>query len=157
MRNGKIDLRKKLFNPLRFSQGRWLLFFNQSYSNDSQKFISSMQVCCKSFGITVEQPICHQHRCRNDKEIINEFSKISGLNEYMIIVVIISQREKGLYKSIKNALVTFYGLPSQVVQKEKFTKGLSYFSNVLLQMNTKLSGELFHLNIHPNICQKVKS
>ena len=140
---------------MRFSQGSWLLFYNQNSMNDSQKLISNMQVCSKSFGIVVEQPICHQHRCRSETDILNEFTKILNLSDYKIVVVIISCREKLFYKAIKNALATKYGIVSQVVQNEKFSKGLYYFSNVLLQMNSKLCGELFHLNIHTNISSKV--
>ena len=73
-----------------------------------------------------------------------------------MIVIILDRNEKKYYNQIKNKLMTKFGIPSQVVVKQNLMKNLSYFTNVLLQMNVKLQGELFHINsLHKTFKDKV--
>ncbi len=87
---------------------------------------------------------------------LEEIDKIRNLKDYSIIVIILSRNEKQFYKYIKNKVMSQYGIPSQVVLRENFSKNLSYFTNVLNQMNNKVGGELFKIeNLHRAIKEKV--
>lgn len=157
MNNGKVQYRNvPIRNPLAFERNRWLLFYNGRSRNDAQKMIQDFKTCCRGIGIKVDDPREIQHNCRYEEDFVNELNRIENIRSYSIIVIILSRGEKTLYKEIKKQITSNFGIPSQVVIRENFQKGLSYFTNVILQMNYKIGGELFVIgNITSNVRNRV--
>jgi hypothetical protein len=157
LRNGKVNYRDiPISSPFRFERNNWIILCNNRNIEDAEKMITSFRTCGRGLGITVEDPKIIEHRCRREEDFLEEIDKIRNLKDYSIIVIILSRNEKQFYKYIKNKVMSQYGIPSQVVLRENFSKNLSYFTNVLNQMNNKVGGELFKIeNLHRAIKEKV--
>jgi hypothetical protein len=158
IRNGKVNYRDSpISSPFRFDRNNWIVMCNDRNIQDAQKMISSFKICVTGIGVFLEDPKIISHKCRDCQEYLDEIDKIKNLKDYSIIVFILSWNEKQYYKYIKNKVMSQYCIPSQVLLKENLNKKkLSYFTNVLLQMNYKIGGELFKIsNLHKFIRDKV--
>ena len=131
------------------------MLYNERNSNEAEKLISSLKACSRGVGIILEDPKKISHKCRREDDFLEELDYINNLLNYKIIVIILNRNEKTFYKEIKNKIMTKFGIASQVVLKENLSKNLSYFTNVLLQMNYKLGCELYHISDLPNFREKV--
>jgi hypothetical protein len=154
---GKIIYKDKpISSPFRFDRDNWIILCNNRNIEHADKFINKLKDCSRGLGINVKTPRIIEHRCRREEDFLEEIDRIKHLRDYSIIVIILNRNEKHIYKCIKNKLITQYGITSQVVLKDNFPKNLSYFTNVLLQMNYKVGGELFKIeNLNSDIKKKV--
>jgi hypothetical protein len=157
IRNGKINYRDiPISSPFQFNHNNWIIFCNNRNIGDAEKIVTSFKTCGKGLGISVEDPKIFSHKCRSEDDYEEEIDRIKNLKHYSIIVIILNRNEKHYYKCIKNIITSKYGILSQVVIRENLIKNLSYFTNVLLQMNYKVGGELFQIkNLHKAIKDKV--
>ena len=119
------------------------MYYSDKNYHDAKKLVNSFKLCSKGIGIFVDDPKFFSYKWKREEECLEGLDNIKNLKAYQIIVIILNKYEKTFYKEIKNLLNSKYGIPSQVVLKENLYKNLSYFTNVLLQMNYKLRGELF--------------
>ena len=133
-----------------------MLYYSDKNFEDAKKLVNSFKSCSKGIGILIDDPKFVSHRWKQEEECLEGLDNIKNLRAYQIIVIILNKNEKTFYKEIKNLLKSKYGIASQVVLKDNLSKNLSYFTNVLLQMNYKLSGELFVISsLHKNFRDKV--
>jgi hypothetical protein len=127
--------------------GEWLIVTNRE-RDESNFFRNELEKASKTFQI----PLCN---CRiekyslgnnRNKDFIMDFIKhIPNIKDYRLVIVILCNRTHDQYKYIKKFLNSELGLPSQVVRSDRFNKGLSYFSKVILQINAKLGGESYNI------------
>ena len=132
------------------SKKNWLIV---SDSNDDQanSFYNKINQVSKSFGITIPsiQDIKFERynlKTRDKDEIMEFIKEIPNVERMDLVIVILSDRTQDHYKYIKRLLNERLGIPSQIVRSNNFSKDLSYFSNIVLQINVKLGGESYHLN-----------
>lgn len=155
--NGKIAYRNTpIANDIKFNKESWILYYSDKNNDEAKKLVNSFKSCSNGIGINVDNPKFVSHRWRRVEECLEGLDNIKKLNGYKIIVIILNKNEKSFYKEIKQKIMTKYGIASQVVLKENLSKNLSYFTNVLLQMNYKLAGELYVItNLLKNFRDKV--
>ena len=107
-----------------------MLYYNRKYLKPDD-FIHQLKSASSRIGIKVDSPSYHEHSCKNADDHIYELGKIRGINQYVIIVIILSRNEKSFYRTIKNQLYTKYGVLCQVALLENLSKNLSYYTKIL--------------------------
>ena len=141
-------------NPIKIShqtRSDWLIVTNGE-KDESNFFYKSLVDASKAFQIPVNPPKYEKYYLNGnrDKYFITDFiKKIPNVEKYELVIVILCNRTHDQYKYIKEIINSKIGIPSQVVRSDRFSKGMSYFSKVILQINVKLGGENY--NIHLNI------
>ncbi|XP_047521926.1 piwi-like protein Ago3 [Pieris napi] len=128
---------------------KWAVLFTDRDKQTTMNFIETVQRCCKPMGITIEKP--QLLRLPNDRTD----SFVVGLREAIqtrpqIIVVICPSSRDDRYSAIKRVCCSDAGIPSQVINARTIMnqqKVRSITQKILLQINCKLGGTLWHIHI----------
>ena len=146
VQNGKFRTQhlKKAFN---FNKNSWICVTTRELSRTAEKSIDSLIKCSKNLGVNIEKPEIKHFDVRNAGQFVDGLKTIDLNSGKKIVLICLNKRTSNFYPAIKKYLYENVGIPSQVMNVDKSTN-LSYFSNVLSQMNVKVGGELYHININ---------
>ena len=102
-------------------------------------------------GIIVGDPIIETFQSQSKEGIISELSHFKLNNDLRMLLVILDRSLEKLYKDIKRYIYTEVGTPSQIIKVENLSKNLSYYTNVLTQMVSKMGSRLYSIDFHDNL------
>ncbi|KAL5017639.1 hypothetical protein ScPMuIL_007228 [Solemya velum] len=138
--------RSVLLQPL--SLYKWLVISSKTNASNSHNLISLLQRVCPPLGIQIGLPLmCALPSDRNEcymkamKEEVNSATQI--------VICVVPTHRKNLYDLIKKFCCVERPVPSQVIVGHTISKlnSLSVATKVAIQINCKLGGEVWCLNI----------
>ena len=138
---------------------QWLCLYHKSLDDSTYNLLDMLKYCQKSLGIKVENENSNWIKMNSDefndwKETIEE--EIAK-NKARFVIFFISNKNNHLYSKLKKHSNCDNGYISQVIKYESFNnikKKASYISKILLQINSKLGGVNYKLNLDSNILDK---
>ena len=136
-----------------FSYNNWICITLNNQKSNAEKNIDSLIKCAKNLGIHIEKPSIKLIEARNANQFVDQLRNINFNDGKRIALICLNNHTSNYYPAIKRYLYEQVGIPTQVINMDKSRnqKGLSYFSNVLNQMNVKVGCELYNINIDNNL------
>ena len=154
VQNGRIRL-TNLIKAFEFTRDSWICITLRDHRNTAEKNIESIIKSAKCLGINIEKPDMKCFDARNSSQFIEQLREIHFNGDKKIALICLTNHTSNYYPSIKKYLYEQVGIPSQIMNLDKSrNQKLSYFSNVLNQMNVKVRGELYHININNELRNK---
>ena len=148
----------KILNPINLRKNDWICITVRGKRNESQKMLEAIQMSSKNLGIYVEIPNIEEINARYPQDFIEEIKNLN-LNNYKIIIVSLDRNSENFYTMVKEYIILKLGKPSQFMRLQNYNKQqkngrpvLSYYSNILIQMENKLNSELFNIEINNFLC-----
>ena len=118
----------------------------------AEKTLKSLENCSKQMGINIEKPKVKVINQKNSNQLIESLKSIDLNNGKKIALIILDNYSKYVYSSLKCYLCEQIGIASQCIIWEKAkSQNLSYWSNILKQMEVKLCSQPFHIIIDQNL------
>jgi aubergine-like protein len=145
------DLSKgiKIMQPQHFEN--WLLIYEAKNYDGAGMLLNSMQKASVSLGIRIEEPEWLEVQTMNEKEIRAYLTRPKAPN-FKFVLCLISNR--GDYVRVKRLLEVDLGIRSQfVLNMYKKLSSLSIVSNIVKQINIKLGGESYKVDLPKEIPQ----
>ena len=136
-----------------FNSNSWICITLNNQKSNAEKNIDSLLKCAKNLGIHIEKPNIKLIDARNANQFVDQLRKINFNDGKRLALICLNNHTSNYYPLIKRYLYEQIGIPTQVINMDKSRnqKGLSYFSNVLNQMNVKVGCELYNINIDNNL------
>ena len=147
--NGRFRC-NQVINSINFFYNSWVCITLHNQKTNDEKNIESLLKCAKNLGIKIVKPEIKLIEAKNGNQFVEQLRKINFNDEKKIALICLNNQTSSYYPMIKKYLYEQIGIPTQVINmdKSKNQRGLSYFSNVLNQMNVKVGGELYNININ---------
>ena len=145
-RDGKIQ-QQKFYKSINLVKDIWMILTN--YINNGEKAFDNLERCSKQMGIIIEKPEIIEIKAKNDNEYISKLRTIDLNGGKKVVLIILDTFSKKFYPSIKNYLCKQIGIVSQCIIWEKArSQNLSYWSNILKQIETKLGAQPFRILVN---------
>ena len=152
-KDGKIQ-QQKFYQSINLEKDIWLILSN--YRANGEKAFENLVKCSTQMGITIEKPEIMELKGKNDNEYINKLRTIDLNQGKKIVLIILDNYSKKYYPSIKNYLCGQIGIVSQCIIWEKAkSQNLSYWSNILKQMEAKLGAQPFTIMVNSNFKKNI--
>ena len=146
-KDGRIQ-QQKFYKSINLVKGIWMIL--SKYQNDGEKAFENLFRCSHQMGIVIEKPEIFILTGKNDIEYINNLRSINLNQGKKLLLIILDHSSKRYYSSIKNFLCKQIGIVSQCIVWEKArSQNLSYWSNILKQMEAKLGAQPFTITVNP--------
>ena len=138
---------------------QWLCLYHKSLENSTYELLDNLKYYQESLGIKVENKDSNWIEMNSNdfedwkKTVEKEIEK----KEVKFVIFYISNRNNHLYNKLKKHSNCDNGYISQVIKYESFKnmkKKASYISKLLLQINSKLGGVNYKLNLDKNILDR---
>ena len=131
----------------------WIILTNKY--EYAQKTFYKLESCSKQMGVNLEKPKIEIFDNSNINQFLFNLKKIDLNNGKKIALIILDKNSKNYYPSLKCYLCEQIGIASQCILWERAERQkLSYWSNVLKQMETKLCAKPFDLLVDKNLRDK---
>nr|ASW22511.1 piwi2 [Nematostella vectensis] len=144
---GRDATREKVISAVNLNN--WMVFFTQRDSGKANDFVQTMNKCAPAMGIQVNQPKMNQ--LRDDRTETYLRSIRENLHpQVQVVVVIFPTSRDDRYAAVKKLCCVESPVPSQVIISKTIsnpTKLRSVVQKIALQINVKLGGELWALDI----------
>ncbi|NXY51569.1 PIWL2 protein, partial [Ceuthmochares aereus] len=130
----------------------WLLVYPKRLQNVVKDLVKTMESVCGPIGMRINRPALVE--LKDDR--IETYSKtmrnvLGSEDKVQLVLCVVSSRREDLYAVIKKLCCVHFPVPSQVVCVQSLTgpvgKMRSVVQKLLLQMNCKLGGELWGVDI----------
>ncbi|MCQ2819310.1 MAG: hypothetical protein MJ252_18760 [archaeon] len=146
---------KKCIEPVDLRRQDWICISAcedyKSSMNDAKVMLGNLNKACRNLGIYIEEPeIIALNRTTTKDQLLEQIRKINMENKKLIFFIL-SRFNKKFYGDIKRMLCCEMGIPSQMVCNMNRSQNLSYYSNVLNQINVKCGGSLYGIEFPKNI------
>ncbi|KAG8441123.1 hypothetical protein GDO86_006753 [Hymenochirus boettgeri] len=129
----------------------WAIIYPKRASSQARELSSMLEKIAGPVGMRVNQPNCVELRDDRVETYVRSISSLlSGEGKVQLLVCIISGNRDDLYGAIKKLCCVQTPVPSQVVNSRTISqpqKLRSVAQKILLQMNCKLGGELWGVDI----------
>ncbi|NXP47663.1 PIWL2 protein, partial [Heliornis fulica] len=134
----------------------WLLIYPTRLQGLAKDLVTTMESLCTPLGMRVSRPTVVE---LEDDRVDTYARSIQNASVYMVrsgdrvqlLLCIMSSSSNDLYRTIKRLCCMEYSVPSQVISAQSLTgppsKTRSVVQKVLLQINCKLGGELWGVDI----------
>ena len=146
------------------STDNWICLYTIQAENESFKLLNGFIKCAKGYGIKFKNndsnwiPI----KSNNPKDWITTVeSELKYRKECKFVIFLLNKKTDKLYSHLKKHSLCENGYISQVIKVESIFRAMknkkgpdSYFSKILLQINNKLGGFNYFLNIDSYIREK---
>ena len=138
---------------------QWLCLYHKSLEKSTYELLDNLKYYQESLGIKVENKDSNWIEMNSNdfedwkKTVEKEIEK----KEVKFVIFYISNRNNHLYNKLKKHSNCDNGYISQVIKYESFKnmkKKASYISKLLLQINSKLGGVNYKLNLDKNILDR---
>ncbi|XP_041456323.1 piwi-like protein 1 [Lytechinus variegatus] len=130
----------------------WKIFFTRKDSNRGQDFINTLGRVANPMGMNMAKPSIVE--LRDDRtETYTQSLKEEYSPHTQIVVVIVPSNRKDRYDAIKKTCVLTHPVPSQVIVTRTISKQqmlMSVATKIALQMNCKMGGDLWRVEIPLN-------
>jgi aubergine-like protein len=145
---------KKLLNSIDLNSSVWAAICTERNASVTEKMLRSLSDCSRNLGVNVDKPQIYTHHGRNAGDWI-DYLKDKDLSQYRILLIVLDRSSRNFYSDIKNYIYSVVGIPCQVVLTDNASKNLSYYSNVLTQMQAKLGGRPYQIYLHDHLNKNV--
>lgn len=135
----------------------WICLYVAQAERESYKLLNGFIKCAKAYGIKFKNNDSNwiEMKSNNAKDWINTVvSELQYRKTIKFVMFILNKRTNQLYSELKKHSLCSNGYISQVIKLESLNRALkgkkgpdSYFSKILLQINNKLGGANYFLNI----------
>ena len=136
---------------------KWLCFYEKNNYYDAENLYNTLSKCSKAFNIKIKEPEwIEMPNKSNEKDWINETEKYMDKNYYSFVVFLIGNNKDRLYQKLKENSLVKNGYVSQVIKVKSISKkgAMSVCSKILLQINAKLQGISYQIEIDKEIKNK---
>ncbi len=132
---------------------KWLCVYYKDNYNDVEGLFDNLSKASSAYGIKVAEPEWCEMSSKDPKEWIAAVE--SYKKEYTTVVFVLSKFLDRLYKTLKCYALCEAGLVSQVVKCESLSRNaMSIASKILLQVNAKLGGVFYELQLTKDMKDK---
>ncbi|NXJ86715.1 PIWL2 protein, partial [Trogon melanurus] len=130
----------------------WVLLYPKRVQHVAKHLVASMESACSPMGMHVSQPAVVELKDDRIETYAKAIRSLLGSEDRVqILLCIISSSREDLYVAIKKLCCVQSPVPSQVINAQTLAghpgKMRSVVQKVLLQMNCKLGGELWGVDI----------
>ena len=147
---------------LNLNTDQWLFLYNKSLEKSTYDLLKSFEYCKKDLGIKIINKDSNWIEMESDKTKDWEYIVEEELkkNPIKFVIFFISKKNNHLYNDLKKFSLCDKGYISQVIKFENYIKAkkkkrdASYISKILLQINCKLGGANYFLNLDKNIFER---
>jgi aubergine len=139
--------RKPVLNAVNLSN--WILIFTKTKAKEAENFYEAMRKCSRLFGIRLQEPEAIEIGDDKSETYIRELKKSIQSHTQMVVVIFPTSRDDR-YAAIKRLCCIEIPVASQVIIAKTIgdeRKLGSVAQKILLQINCKLGGELWKLQI----------
>ena len=151
---GKEKFRmSKIINPIPLKKNSWICITSKNNYRDAKTMCIKLIDSSKTYGIEIELPSIKEIDARYSRDFIDELNYLN-LQNYKIIVFVLTKYTENFYNDIKNYVNLHLKKPCQCMRSFNCGKSLSYYGNVLIQMQNKLGSELFYINLDNQLINK---
>ena len=166
--NNKLTIKDiNRVNPVgrsNMSTDNWICLYYIKAEKDSYKLLNGFIKCAKGYGLKFKNNDSNwiPMKSYKAKDWINtvEF-ELKKRNECKFVIFLLNRDTSELYSELKKHSLYERGYISQVIKSESIFRAMkskkgpdSYFSKILLQINNKLGGFNYFLNIEPYIKER---
>eukprot|EP00826_Nyctotherus_ovalis_P043564 TRINITY_DN4601_c0_g1_i1.p1 TRINITY_DN4601_c0_g1~~TRINITY_DN4601_c0_g1_i1.p1 ORF type:complete len:761 (-),score=209.66 TRINITY_DN4601_c0_g1_i1:75-2357(-) len=137
----------RIMNPINFK--RWVMIYEGRNYNNAEQIFKTMVKASGALGVSVEEPEWVELEYINAKSLENS---LNGYKEsYQFVLVLLSDRYRQ-YRIVKRFLDIAKGVISQCVCADyKKVTNMTCVSNIIRQINAKLGGDLYTIELPPEI------
>ena len=147
---------------LKMPSTKWICLYHKSLEKSTYGLSNDILYCQKRLGINLKSEDSNWIPMGNDNIKNWEDTVEEKMEEADIkfVIFLISKENNDLYKKLKKFSLCEKGYVSQVINFNKYielknkNKQASYISNILTQINCKLGGANYTLNLDENIKQR---
>ena len=140
----------------------WICLYHKGLGESTYNLLNDIEFCKKRLGIKIKSGDSNwiPMNSNNVKDWENEVEKKMEKMDLQFVIFFISKKNDYLYKELKQFSLCKQGYVSQVINFDKYDdlrikkKQASYISNILTQINCKLGGANYILNLDDNIIQR---
>ena len=163
VKNKNLNLNKNNeVGRLNLDPEKWICLYNKSLENSTYDLLDCINYCKKDLGIKITSKDSNWKGMESDKtkdweQIVEQEIKKHPVK---FVIFFISKKNNHLYNDLKKFSLSDKGYVSQVIKYENYIKAknkrrdASYISKILLQINCKLGGANYFLNLDKNIFER---
>ncbi|NWW72631.1 PIWL2 protein, partial [Climacteris rufus] len=134
------------------SVNSWLLIYPKRLQHLARDLLAAMRSCCGAMGMQVGQPSVQELRDERIESYVRTIQSALGSQDKMqLLLCIIPSGRDDIYGAIKKLCYVHTPVPSQVITAQSLmghpSKTRSVVQKVLLQINCKLGGQLWGVDI----------
>ncbi|XP_049618572.1 piwi-like protein 2 isoform X1 [Syngnathus scovelli] len=130
---------------------KWAIFYPCRYADHAEEFISTLNKVGGPLGVQVAHPVCVELRDdRTESYVKSIHSQLTSEPTLQLVVCFLVGNREDLYSAIKKLCCVKSPIPSQVINIRTISqqqKLRSVAQKILLQVNSKLGGELWTVNV----------
>jgi len=162
-KNTNLNLNKNnKVGRLNLDTDQWICLYNKSLEEHTYDLLESIDYCKKDLGIKIKSKDSNWIGMESDKTKDWEYTIEQEIKKHPVkfVILFISKRNNHLYNDLKKFSLCDKGYISQVIKFENYIKAknkkrdASYISKILLQINCKLGGANYFLNLDKNIFER---
>ena len=140
----------------------WICLYHESLEDYTYDLLDDINFCQKQLGIQMKDGDSNWIRMTNNniQDWEDTVEKKMNENQIEFVIFFISKSNNHLYDGLKKFSLCEIGYVSQVIKFEKYKemrnkkKQASYISNILAQINCKLGGANYTLNLNKTITDR---
>nr|XP_057926139.1 piwi-like protein 2 [Doryrhamphus excisus]XP_057926140.1 piwi-like protein 2 [Doryrhamphus excisus] len=129
----------------------WAIFYPRRCADQAEELILTFNKVGGPLGVQVDRPMCVELRDdRTETYVKSIHSRLTSEPNLQLIVCILVGNRNDLYSAIKKLCCVTSPIPSQAINVRTISqqqKLKSIAQKILLQMNSKLGGELWTVNV----------
>ncbi|KAM7391733.1 hypothetical protein PAMP_022396 [Pampus punctatissimus] len=129
----------------------WAIFYPRRCAEQAEELVSTFNKVAGPIGVKIERPICVELRDdRTETYVKSIHSQLTSEPKMQLVVCIIVGNRDDLYSAIKKLCCVKSPIPSQAINIRTISqpqKLRSIAQKILLQMNSKLGGELWTVSV----------
>ncbi|KAM8887213.1 piwi-like protein 2 isoform 2-T2 [Spinachia spinachia] len=129
----------------------WAIFYTRRCAEQAEELVSTFSKVAGPMGMRLERPIRVELRDNRTETYVKSIhSQVNNEPNMQLVVCIIEGNRDDLYSAIKKLCCVKSPIPSQAINVRTISKQQrlrSVAQKVLLQMNSKLGGELWTVNV----------
>lgn len=169
--NGKNDeiLLNKLYEVGRekVSTDKWICLYPSNLEKKTIELLKYFKICSEGLGIKIKSNEDNEDynwipmKSNKPKDWIDTVKEQIEGDNIKFVIFFLSKNENNLYSKLKEHSLCVNGYVSQVIKLESFIKAIrsnrgpnSYISKILLQINCKLGGANYFLNLDKEITER---
>uniref|UniRef100_A0AAV2MSY8 Piwi-like protein 2 n=1 Tax=Knipowitschia caucasica TaxID=637954 RepID=A0AAV2MSY8_KNICA len=129
----------------------WALFYPRRCAEQAEELVSTFKKVAGPMGVKVERPIRVELRDdRTENYVKSIHSQLTSEPNIQLVVCIIVGNRDDLYSAVKKLCCVKNPIPSQAINVRTISQPLklkSVAQKIILQINSKLGGELWTVNV----------
>ena len=156
--NGLFEVGREKINT-----NKWICLYPKSIEKQTYTLLDKFLECSRGLGINIKNDDSNwiEMSSNNANDWIGTVEEQIDENELKFVIFFLSKQQNNLYNKLKEHSLCTKGYISQVIKLESLNKAMrsnrgpnSYISKILLQINCKLGGANYFLNLDKDILDR---